>query len=44
MELVVAKPVDEAELLAVRGIGPTLARKYGERILSLISEGSWLDG
>jgi DNA topoisomerase-3 len=43
LALVAAKPVDEAELLAVRGIGPTLAKKYGDQLLGLIAEGAWLD-
>jgi DNA topoisomerase-3 len=33
-----ALPASEDELLAVRGIGPTLARKYGHRILELVRE------
>ena len=31
-----ARPVDEDALLAVRGMGPALVRKYGERILDLV--------
>jgi len=44
LALVASKPVDEEELLAVRGIGPTLAAKYGDQLIALIAEGSWLDG
>jgi DNA topoisomerase-3 len=44
MALVAAKPVDEEELLAVPGIGPGIAKKYGAQILELISGGDWLGG
>jgi DNA topoisomerase-3 len=33
-----ALPASEDELLAVKGIGPTLARKYGHQILELVRE------
>jgi DNA topoisomerase-3 len=32
-----AKPADEEALLGVRGIGPTLARKYGAELIDLIA-------
>jgi DNA topoisomerase-3 len=38
LALAAAQPSDEAELLAVSGIGPTLTRKYGEQILALMAE------
>jgi DNA topoisomerase-3 len=44
MALVVAKPVDEEELLAVPGIGPGIAKQYGAQILELIGGGEWLRG
>ena len=31
-----ARPQTEAELLTVTGIGPTLARKYGQQILAVL--------
>ena len=34
--LAAARPGNEAELLAVTGIGAAIARKYGKRILSLV--------
>ena len=36
LALAEARPSDEEELLAVKGVGSTLARKYGERLLSLL--------
>ena len=39
-ELAAARPRDEAALLAVRGIGPTVARKYGATLLELLARGS----
>jgi DNA topoisomerase-3 len=38
-ELAVARPSDEVELLAVRGIGPALVGKYGKEILGILSGG-----
>ncbi|MGB5816038.1 MAG: ATP-dependent DNA helicase RecQ [Thermoanaerobaculia bacterium] len=38
LAVVEALPASEDELLAVRGIGPTLTRKYGQRILELVRE------
>jgi DNA topoisomerase-3 len=38
-ELAVARPSDEVELLAVRGIGPALVGKYGKEILGILSNG-----
>ncbi len=35
-----ARPLDEATLLAVTGVGPTLVRKYGKQILAIVSGGS----
>ena len=40
LEMVAAKPRNEEELLEVRGIGPTLARKYGKVFLDLIKKGA----
>jgi DNA topoisomerase-3 len=37
MGVAVAEPSDEASLLAVKGMGPTLVRKYGEALLSLLA-------
>jgi DNA topoisomerase-3 len=34
--LAAARPRNEEELLAVSGIGPTLTRKYGERLLKIV--------
>jgi DNA topoisomerase-3 len=34
-----AQPSNEADLLNVRGIGPTLVRKYGEALLQIVREG-----
>jgi DNA topoisomerase-3 len=39
-ELVTARPSDEVELLAVRGIGPALVNKYGKEILGILSGGA----
>jgi len=36
--LVRAHPSDEDELLDVVGIGPTLARKYGKKILNILTK------
>ena len=36
-----AQPGDEAALLAVSGIGPTLAQRYGKPILAIIRAGEW---
>jgi DNA topoisomerase-3 len=36
-ELATARPSDEVELLAVRGIGPALVNKYGREILGILS-------
>ena len=33
-----ARPADEPQLLAVHGIGPTLARKYGKQLLAIVGE------
>ncbi|MES1241937.1 MAG: DNA topoisomerase 3 [Acidobacteriota bacterium] len=38
-ELAAARPGDEVELLAVRGIGPALVGKYGKEILGILSGG-----
>jgi len=35
--LVRAKPSDEDELLDVSGIGPTIAGKYGKKLLDILS-------
>ncbi len=40
--LAVTKPVDAVELLAIPGIGPARARKHGDAILRIVSEGAWL--
>jgi DNA topoisomerase III len=37
--LAAAQPSNEVELLNVRGIGPTLVKKYGEALLRLLKEG-----
>ncbi|HEV7517804.1 MAG TPA: HRDC domain-containing protein, partial [Thermoanaerobaculia bacterium] len=37
--LAAAQPADEAGLLAVPGVGPTLVRKYGEEVLRIVREG-----
>jgi DNA topoisomerase-3 len=42
MALVAVKPIDEVELLAVPGVGPGIAKKYGAQILELIAGGDWL--
>jgi DNA topoisomerase III len=34
--LATARPEDEEGLLAVPGIGPTLARKYGSKLLAIL--------
>jgi len=34
-----AQPTDEAGLLAVHGVGPTLVKKYGEAVLRIVREG-----
>lgn len=36
--IAIAQPRDETALLAVAGMGPTLARRYGKRILEIIEE------
>lgn len=38
--LAAARPSSEEELLAVSGIGPTLAKKYCKRVLAIIAGGS----
>jgi DNA topoisomerase-3 len=38
-----ARPVDHEELLDVPGIGPTLARKYGAKVLDLVNADSKSD-
>ena len=40
LALAAARPADEEELLAVRGIGPTLVRRYGEELLRLVASGA----
>ncbi|HXO21228.1 MAG TPA: HRDC domain-containing protein, partial [Thermoanaerobaculia bacterium] len=35
--LAAARPRGEEELLAVSGIGPTLLKKYGERLLEIVA-------
>jgi superfamily II DNA helicase RecQ len=37
--IAVARPRDERALLAVKGIGPTLAAKFGEALLALVRSG-----
>ncbi|HZF10370.1 MAG TPA: DNA topoisomerase 3 [Thermoanaerobaculia bacterium] len=37
--LAAAQPTDEADLLAVHGVGPTLVKKYGEAVLRIVREG-----
>ena len=39
LALAEAQPADEAALLEVKGVGPALVRKYGERLLSLVTPG-----
>ena len=34
-----ARPQSEAELLAVHGMGPTLVKKYGEKLLAIVAAG-----
>ncbi|MCA9511861.1 MAG: HRDC domain-containing protein, partial [Myxococcales bacterium] len=36
LALAEARPSDEDELLAVKGVGPALARKYAARLLSIL--------
>jgi DNA topoisomerase-3 len=38
-----ARPADGDELLEVSGIGPTLLRKYGRKILALVDAGPTSD-
>lgn len=38
-----ARPVDDEELLEVAGIGPTLLRKYGRKILAVVNQDSGAD-
>ncbi|HYN21313.1 MAG TPA: HRDC domain-containing protein, partial [Thermoanaerobaculia bacterium] len=38
-ELASVRPRDEEELLAIRGIGPVVARKYGREILDILEKG-----
>ena len=37
LALAEARPSNEDELLAVKGVGPSLARKYGEPLLRMLS-------
>ncbi|MEA2694561.1 MAG: topoisomerase [Acidobacteriota bacterium] len=37
--LAAAQPADEVGLLGVRGVGPTLVKKYGEEVLRIVREG-----
>ena len=37
-ELAEARPRNESDLLAVRGIGPAIVRKYGAAILRIVAE------
>ena len=37
--LVRARPSDEDELLDISGIGPTIARKYGKKLMEIIAGG-----
>lgn len=39
LALAEAQPADEDALLAVKGVGPALVRKYGKRLLSLVTPG-----
>jgi DNA topoisomerase-3 len=39
LALAAAQPDDEAGLLAVPGVGPTLVRKYGKDVLRIVREG-----
>jgi DNA topoisomerase-3 len=39
LELAAARPHDEVALLGIRGIGPTLVRKYGREILTILEKG-----
>ena len=36
MEVAIAEPRNEAALLAVKGMGPRLLKKYGKDILALV--------
>ncbi|MDX2437058.1 MAG: HRDC domain-containing protein, partial [Acidobacteriota bacterium] len=38
-----ARPADDEELLDVAGIGPTLLRKYGRKVLAVVNEKSTVD-
>jgi DNA topoisomerase-3 len=38
--LAAARPADEAELLGIAGIGPTIVKKYGRELLELLRTGS----
>ncbi len=38
-EIAAARPTDDAELVAVRGIGPTLMKKYGRKLLEIVAAG-----
>ena len=38
--LAVLRPGDEADLLAISGIGPTLVNKYGKQLLAILGRGS----
>ena len=35
--LAAARPGNEAELLGVKGVGPTLVRRYGDKLLAIVS-------
>jgi superfamily II DNA helicase RecQ len=37
--LAATRPRDEDELLSVPGIGPHLARKYGQELLGIVAQG-----
>ncbi len=37
-EIAASRPADEEALLAVHGIGPTVMKKYGDRLLGIVAE------
>ena len=39
VEIAAARPRDEEALLAIRGVGATIVRKYGDKLLRLIEDG-----
>ncbi len=38
-EIAARRPIDEAELIQVHGIGPTLMQKYAAKLLAIVAAG-----